>query len=313
MIKWLKPKPKLSMLIEEYLKQAELSPSTIRLTELAWKKLIQFCGDVRVDKMIDGAGFQKTMKKKRLSPASIRIYRKTVSPVFSYAVQRRYIKVNPFDGIAPPKPQKKKARVFSAEEYKAIYDACPNMYWKAIVLIAYTSGARKSAIQNLRKEDIDFECETIMIQEKSEDLADGWQWRPKDRSNREIPLVPQASRLIVELIYANPSPYFLIRPARYYHLMELKKDGLLSHQQRQHPVSNFDRTFRKIRDRANVKGTFHNLRSTFGSDMLKGGCSLSEVRDLLGHSSCQVTEAYLGSDNGLIKKAGRVSASRLES
>jgi len=310
MFKWLNPK--LSEVIEMYLAvKTALSPRTVKLTKLAWDYLVMFASDVRVDRFKDVAGYQAYCAK-TVSPTSVRMYRKSIAPLFTWCVERRYIKKNPFEDIRPPRPVKKNPRVYSPKEFRRIFDACPSQYWKAVVLIAYTTGARKSAIENLVKTDIDFESGVIKIQDKYDSEPDKWEWHPKDREDRTLPLVKPAADIILELIYSSPSPYFLLKPARYFHLLELKKMGLMSSEMKLYPFSNFDRTFRKIKRKAGIKGKFHDFRSSFASEMLNGGCSLVEVRDLLGHSSIQTTEVYLGSNSELVKKARAVSASLLE-
>lgn len=309
MFKWLNPK--LSEVLEMYMEiRKTLSPRTVKLTRLAWSYLIDFAGDIRVDRFDDVAGYQSYCAR-TVSPTSVRMYRKSIAPLFSWCIERHYFKKSPFEKVRSPRPVKRIPRVYTPSEFRRMFDACPNDYWKAALLIAYTTGARKSAIENLCKADIDFENGLIRIQDKYDTDPGKWEWHPKDREDRTLPLIKPAADLILELVYSSPSPYFLLKPSRYFHLLELKKMDMMSDEMKLYPFSNFDRTFRKIKKRAGVKGRFHDFRSSFASEMLSGGCSLVEVRDLLGHSSIKTTEVYLGSNSELVNKARAVSTELL--
>jgi integrase len=56
------------------------------------------------------------------------------------------------------------------------------------------------------------------------------------------------------------------------------------------------RVWRPAREKAGVQARFHDLRHSCASWLLAGGATTAEVRDMLGHSSITVTEAYLHTD-----------------
>ncbi len=306
MIKWLY-KPNLRKLLNEYLEvHNSLAVNTIRLTERAWRQMIEAIGDIRCTKFThkDAEMVQAYWIKNLGRRTSARIYRKSVSPVFSWAVKRRYIREHPFKGLSVPKESKRCVHVYDPEELKRMLQACGgNFEWITILLIAITTGMRKTTIQNLTKDDIRSNDEIIVVREKK-DTDTTWSWQVKDRDERELPLTKNVARLITELMYVKPvsQPYFLLKTSRYYHLLELKQMGLMTDDMRLHPITNFDRKFRKIKNTARVKGRFHDLRATCLTD-LADVLNLNELAQFAGHSDIKTTMRYIGIGRDMVNKA----------
>lgn len=306
MFKWLY-KPKLNELLEMYLAahRLRLSPSTVRLTKQAWKQMVALSGNIRVN------GFRQTEAENiqalwlsQANSTTARIYRKSVSPVFSWSILKKYIKTHPFRNIKTPKEAKKQVRVYTDKEFARLVRACEgDIRWITTLLIARSTGLRKSAIQNLTRDEICFETETINLKEKA-DTESTWPWRIKDREERTLPLATAVACLLTELLYSTPAsqPYILIKPARYFHLLEMKKLGQITDAMRMCPVSNFDRKFRKIKKRANVKGRFHDLRATCLTD-LSSVLNLNELLYVGGHSDVETSMRYIGTGRDAVNKA----------
>lgn len=301
---WLQ-KPKLTGLLELYLSKRKLAFSTVRLTKTAWGQMVEEIGDIRVNKFTpDKAENIQAYWLNVISPSATRIYRKSVSPVFSWAVLKGYIKKNPFEKLKTPKESKKVVRVYSPAEFKNLLIACGgDIRWITMLIVARTTGLRKSAIQNLTRSDIRWDDEVIVPQIKS-DADTTWHWTPKDKDERPLPLAESAARLLAELLFGIPSeqPYIFLKPARYFHLMELKKMCLMSGEMKLHPISNFDRKFRKIKKAAGVKGKFHDLRSTCLTD-LSDVLNPNELKSISGHSDIQTLMRYIGIGRDVVNKA----------
>jgi len=304
MFKWLF-KPTLNELLESYLNAHKLAINTIMLTNQAWKQMVVLVGNVRVDRFTYNLAEQvQSCWQKQKSNTTARIYRKSVSPVFSWSQQKGYIKRNPFNGLRVPRESKKQVRVYEPEQFKNLLRICQgDMRWLGILLVAKTTGMRKSAIQNLTRSDISFENEVISVQAKSE-TDHTWFWQAKDRDERKLPLVPFVANILTELIYALPTsqPYIFLSAARYYHLLEMRRFEMMTEFMRLYPISNFDRKFRTLRKRAGVERTFHELRSSCLTD-LAGVLNIAELQGIAGHSDAQTTMRYIGMGNDVVNKA----------
>ena len=131
-----------------------------------------------------------------------------------------------------------------------------------------------------------------------------WFWMPKDRDERPLPLATTVAGLLTEILFAAPSeqPYIFLKPSRYFHLVEMKKVGLLTGDMMLHPISNFDRRFRRIKKTAGIQGRFHDLRSTCLTD-LSDVLNPKELMNISGHSDVQTLMRYIGIGRDAVNKA----------
>jgi integrase len=296
-------KPKLNVLIETYLQKHKLAYSTARLTRTAWSQMVEEIGDIRVNKFTPNVAENiQSYWLRKVSSSAARVYRKSVSPVFSWAVTKRYIKKNPFGKLKAPKESKKVVRVYSPAEFRNLLIACGgDIRWITMLVVARTTGLRKSAIQNLTKDDIRWDDKVIVPQIKL-DTDTTWPWMPKDRDERPLPLAESTARLLTDVLKTVQQPYIFLKTSRYFHLMELKKIGMLTGDMMLHPISNFDRKFRKIKKAAGVRGKFHDLRSTCLTD-LSGVLNPNELKRISGHSDVQTLMRYIGIGRDTVNKA----------
>lgn len=308
MFKWLFAH-KLNDVLQGYLQEHKLAANTVKLTKRAWSQMVQAKGNIPIRKFtpIMAVQIQAFWEKRMPSATTARIYRKSVSPLFSWAVEMGWIRTNPFFGVKLPRATKRQVRVYSSEEFRRMLEACRHigdpLRWIAILLLARTTGMRKSAIQNLTRDEINFEDEIITVREKFNTEAT-WHWQLKDREERILPLLPVVSRILREVLSTVPipQPYVILKPTRYYHLIECRRFGCLTDDMQIRPLSNFDRIFRKIKKRAGVKGRFHDLRSTCLTG-LADDLNPQELMLIGGHSDIGTTMRYVGIGRDVVTKA----------
>jgi len=314
MFKWLYATPKLSELLEKYLNvRPELAPATVRMTRQVWEQMVVITRDKRIGKFgFDDAEAVQAYWVRRFGTKSTSIsYRKMVSPLFTWAVEKGWLIKHPFDGLKKPRVTKRKVRTYRNDEFKQLLRGCGgDIYWITILMLARTTGMRKSEIQNLTRSDVNFEKNIILISEKFA-TETTWPWRPKNKKERELPLTPAVASLITEMLYTVPmsQPYFLLKTARYCYLMGLQQVGMMSDELCKHPITNFDKKFRNIKKRAQVEGRFHDLRSTCLTDLAET-LNINELRAIAGHSDIKTTTEYIGIGRDTVSKArDRVIAS----
>ncbi|MCK4783637.1 MAG: tyrosine-type recombinase/integrase [Desulfobacteraceae bacterium] len=75
---------------------------------------------------------------------------------------------NPFAKIKKRKTTENKIRYVKIEEYRALVNKAKNLWWNALILIAYGSGIRRNEILHLTWADVDFENQQIYINPKKE-------------------------------------------------------------------------------------------------------------------------------------------------
>jgi hypothetical protein len=115
---------------------------------------------------------------------------RTLKGIFNLAIEPRgYLREgqNPFAKIRERKQAAKSIRYVNIEEYRALMTSSKNLWWKALLSIAYCSGLRRSEILNLTWGDIDFHHHRIHITAKEHRQ---WtiRWEPKDHQGRVVPM-----------------------------------------------------------------------------------------------------------------------------
>jgi len=296
----------LSTLATKYLKvNRRIEQSTVDLTRRAFGYLIESVGDIAVGDftLAEAEEFQADLVNRGLNRGAVNTYTKSISPVFSWAVVHGVIEKNPFGQLKNFKVARKRVEVYTPHEIERIVDNCPGKLWIARVMLGLSS-LRRGEVLNLTVQDIDFEKGLIYIQPKGE-TAYTWRWPVKDHEQRRLPLIPQLSKLLLEIYETMPhrQPYLLLKPQRYSHLLRNKTQ--MNDRIRKCPDNNFGRTFRSICRRALTSGGFHKLRKTALTE-LTSGLRLQEVQEIAGHSSVETTRVYLAIRDDLLTRAGDI-------
>lgn len=202
------------------------------------------------------------------NPATVNRYFATLGGAFRYACKNlRWIDENPCANLLKLKAKPKMRRVLSEDEEVRLLQACKESfspYLYCIVLIALTTGARKSEILNLNWDTIDFNNRVAHITDS------------KNRKPRRVGLVhsviEELKRLhdhrdiTKPLVFASKTVFGKIDIKKSWHAA-LKRAG----------IDNF---------------VFHGLRHHFCSIGAKAGASCLQLQAQLGHSSSRMTDHY---------------------
>jgi len=145
--------------------------------------------------------------------------------------------------------------------------------------MALQTGMRKSEIANLRWEQVDLNNREIAV------------IKTKSGRKRMIPINKDLCEVLTGLRGSNKGSEFIFQYAD-------PKTGAKRH------LRYFRRAFEAACRRAGITGlTFHDLRHTFASRLVRKGADLITVKDLLGHSSVRTTERYSQSNREQKQKA----------
>jgi integrase len=315
-----------SMKLTEFLEDSmsrtgnQIRESTRIEYESAMKDFISVVGDIDYQAVQQRHGeiFVRACMDRGNRPATVAKKLRELKRIFQLAVDRGQLEVHPLRRLRPPKSPRQKIRTYSDDEcgriLKAAVELQPvrDLRWDLLILMAMTTGMRKSELLNAVWSDIDFSAKTIEVQPKKNTL-ETWEWQVKDCDCRTLPLTEEVVILLAEVQNKQPEgyPYVFVPPARYEHIQSLRQMGKWTlSRARLKVINNFTRDFRLVLSRASVRqGQFHDLRRTALSSWFANGMREHDVMTLAGHADFSTTNRfYLSVSDGLIDRARNASA-----
>lgn len=208
----------------------------------------------------------------QLNPATINRYFSTLSGAFRFACKNlRWIDENPCINLLKLKSKPKERRVLSEGEDIRLLHACrqsQSPYLYCIVLMALTTGARKSEILHLTWDAIDFDNRIAHIKDS------------KNGQPRRVGLVDSVIEELKNLYEGRDARKPLVFASKTaFGKIDIKK------------------AWHAALKRANIKNfVFHGLRHHFCSVGGELGASGIQLRAQLGHSSSRMTDLYSHQD-----------------
>lgn len=112
------------------------------------------------------------------------------------------IEINPDIIAKPPKAGKGKTSVYSREEINVMLDKLANVpyRWQALIILAFTVGAREGEIASLEWKHIDFDKNTIYIEQSlSDELGLNLKDTTKTERDRKVKMPKFLSDMMEEL------------------------------------------------------------------------------------------------------------------
>lgn len=156
-----------------------------------------------------------------------------------------------------------RTRWLSNEEAIALIDAAP-AHLKNIIIFALLTGLRFRNIIDLQWEQVRFTTGEILLSVKSH--------RPGGKQHT-VPITPAVHDLLTEIGIKQSGPVFTYKGKAIRH--------------------NIRTAFKNAKKAAKISDfRFHDLRHTCASWALNNGASLSQVREMLGHSTIALTSKY---------------------
>ena len=159
----------------------------------------------------------------------------------------------------------KAVRYLSDSELEDLLKACETSLWDRLyllVILAITTGMRKSELINIRWTDIDFDAELAK-------LADTKNGEPRFNP------IPEPAMHELRKFRQVGSGYVFSSPTKPDRPFELR------------------RRWFEVLNKANIKNfRFHDLRHTAASYLVMGGATLHDAAEILGHKSTETTKRY---------------------
>ncbi len=259
---------RLRAFVEEHLELIvnRVQPTTVKDQRYILQRAIDFFGDVPLDRITPrSAEGLLAMRLREVRPATANKFMRTLKSAFTKAIQRGYLRENPFRFAKPVREPEREIRVLSLEEMERLLAACPNETWRTFVFFALTTGLRRGELCHLEWSDIDLERGVIQVRCK-----DGH--RTKSARNRAVAAVPEAVELLMRLKLTQRGSYVF----QY-------GDG-------EQWTENLSPTFARIVRRAGIaRCTIHDLRRTFISHLAMAGVNEAVVQKIAGHQAISTT------------------------
>ena len=255
----------LKVLIERYLKD-EYSGIHLKEQQSKLKFWLSAIGDKPLSEVVTtDISLSLDGLSKNFSNATVNRYKAAISVVFSYACRQYGLPINPVKNIRSKPENNERIRFLSDDERARLFKACKASQWSKLhllVLMAITTGARKSELLNLTFSDIDFERQTAYVQTSK---------------NGQPRVLPLTNEVLAEL------NKFKSQEARLIFNSELKPDRPMC----------FTKQWKKALVQAEIKDfRYHDLRHSCASLLAQSGASLLEIAEVLGHKQIQVTKRY---------------------
>jgi len=281
-----------------------LADSTKDTTGRAFRYLAEAIGNITIERLEyrHFEQYKNFLLRTGRAKTTTNIYLRALAPVLSWAVNLKLLKENPIAGIKQLKITRKPIRIYEDWQFERMLRFAPDNRWRAILLCAKTAGLRRGAVLNLTRDNI---RNGFIFVEPKRNTARTWEWEPKDREIRKIPLVPQ----LEEILQGLDCYYVMLSQRRYEANLRLKNAGILSGWIRRCPDQNFRRSFVAIQRKAFGRqvGDFHSLRKTYITLMCE---ELPEhfVAKLTGHTNSKTMTYYLASRESYFDIARQVAS-----
>jgi integrase len=201
--------------------------------------------------------------------ASVNAYLSVLSHVLTIAVKEwGWLRDNAMNNVRMPRIPRGRVRYLSDDERQRLLNACKssrNPWLCTVVVLALSTGARKMELLRLRWPDVDVQRQVITLHET------------KNGERRVLPLTGHTWDLLQ------------------YHALHRRTDTelLFPRQRELDKPMDIREAWGSTVKRANIADfRFHDLRHSCASYLAMSGASLTEIAEVLGHKTLQMTKRY---------------------
>lgn len=239
------------------------------------------------DELNSGRRDNKTSVGRGLSPATVRYNYRVLHHALAQAVEWQLLMRNPADFVKTPKPQKKEISVLDEAEVDRLLQSLKGTWLYTPAFLAVFTGMRMGEVLGLTWEDVDFRERVIHVRQASCQRRVGApQFRqPKtEKSRRSIDVSSTVTKVLRE--HRTEQLCWRLKAGsawQDYNLVCSLEDG--------RPVNppSLSSSFRTVAARLGMSISFHGLRHTHASLLLKAGVPAKVVSERLGHSGIGLT------------------------
>jgi len=203
--------------------------------------------------------------ERKLSVSTLKIAVSALRFLYTVTLRQRWdLRYIPY-----PRSERRLPVVLSRDEVARLLGATRNLRDRALLMTAYSTGARSSEVVGLRVKDIDGRRRVLHIR------------RGKGHKDRFLPLFPRLHRVL-------RAYYREHRPAGPWLFPGATSGSHLSQ-----PMVRQACLRARSRAKISKRVTSHALRHSFATHLLEGGIDLRTIQVLLGHASLATVQFYV--------------------
>ena len=212
-----------------------------------------------------------------ISQQSMRRGQSAIRGLFLFAIRHGYIKKNPADAMDSPKRKRPLPKAISEEDINLILhnpsrNTLLGLRDRAILELLYGSGLRVSEASNMKREQLDFYSQTVIVSGKGS-------------KERIVPLTPISCKSITDYLVQRDRQ---MPESKEVSWLFLNRFGTrLTSRSIARMLNKHTREVAMMR---NI--TPHQLRHSFATHLLDGGADIRAVQDMLGHENLSTTQIY---------------------
>ena len=250
--------------------QANMTPGTLWLYQNAFRHLIQFAGDIRLQQL---SAFHfdryKIHRLKEVGPVTVNIELRVLKAGLTVARRWKMVPANPFEGLSMVPVPEREPVFYSKEDFYLLVGSMKEPWLRNVVVFAALSGMRQGEILSLKWSQVDLANGMVHIESRRD-------FRTKGGKRRTIPLNSGAESLLRSLEHRDSGGLVFT-----HHGAPLKSRWVGAKLRRYVRGLGLDR-----------KLNFHSLRHSFASWLAMDGVSIYQISRLLGHSDVSVTQDF---------------------
>jgi site-specific recombinase XerD len=234
-------------------------------------------GDITVQNVQDLFYVGRTTRK--WTTNTFHVYHKSLMVFFRWCKENGYILTNPIEHIPLPKLEKRLPKKLTKQEAFILLEIIDNYPHQnsflryrnyAIFATFIYAGLRKSELLNIKYADIDIENLTIFVRQG------------KGAKDRIIPICQALKVILLKYIMVRQKLHITC-PS--FFTSSVQNSGLT--------VLGLKYFHNNLRRAFGSNFTIHQLRHTFATLMIEGGCDIYSLSKMMGHAQITTTTIYL--------------------
>ena len=213
-----------------------------------------------------------TPQGNRRSGSTVNRYLGSISHLFSVAVKEwEWCHENPVTRVSRLKEPRGRVRFLEDDDRERLLEVCkesPNQYLYTIVLLALTTGMRKSEILGLRWDDVDLQRRSIIIRDS------------KNGETRSVPIASHVDELLSDHSKVRRIDTNLLFPGKRSSFGDVSPSSIRTA---------WESALKKARI---TDFRFHDLRHSCASYLAMNGATTAELAAVLGHKTLAMVKRY---------------------